>query len=86
MVVTTSSGGQNDPGGHEVQETLCHIAYIFRRTLQVHRKTRQSVAVQREEGIPVEKDTLAQDVPSDLVQIVNANDMIASVCEMLNGV
>ena len=65
---------------------ILHIYSELHKKLQVHRKTRQSVAVQREEGIPVEKDTLAQDVPSDLVQIVNANDMIASVCEMLNGV
>ncbi len=48
--------------------------------------TRQSVAVQREEGIPVEKETLAQDLPSDIVLRVNTHDMIASVCATLNGV
>ncbi len=31
--------------------------------------------MQREEGMPVEKDTLAKDLPSDLVQIVNVHDM-----------
>ena len=48
-------------------------------------QTRHSVAVQRH-GIPVEKDTWAKDLSSDLVHIVNTHDMIASVCEMLNGV
>ena len=51
--------------------------------------TRQSVAVQRDEGIPVEKETLAEYLPSDLVLHVlrvNTHDMIASVCAMLNGV
>ena len=42
---------------------------------------RRSVVVQRNKSTPFEKDTLASDLPADLVSIVKMHNMIPPVCE-----